>query len=357
MMERAVSTTFYCFGVVADIELTETKELGTYVMWHNCRKIVFVDTPGFNDPALGDDVILKQVAEYMVTITRVKQKLAAVIYVHSMTQERYSTVFRHNQEIFRNICGDEAMRAVSLVTTKWDRATTDPRDKGGNLEAFKKKEHQLRTNYWKAQTEAGAQLFRHGLNPEDSTKNLLDQILRTKGGISLLLQDQIVGQDKLLSETDPGKYLKVTYAHYRSKEAIQQKWDEVQSIDAEIEMAKIESLPWSNAAARREQAYKEWQRLHVKRAEDEQAYADRLDAWAFADMAMSGAALPAGIAGLGIGAIAGWGIAVEEGLAAGVGVGLFGGVLTAAAAGGVGLLVVGSIWAVQKIARDRRVYS
>jgi hypothetical protein len=356
-MGRVVSTTFHCSGVVADMDLTETKELGTYVMWHNTRKIVFVDTPGFNDPALGDDVILKQVAEYMVSITRIKQKLAAVIYVYSMTQERYSTVFRHNQEIFKNICGDEAMRAVSLVTTKWDRATTDPRDKGGNLEAFVNKELQLRTNYWKAQTEAGAQLFRHGLNPENCSKNLLDQILRIKGGVSLLLQDQIVGQEKLLSETDPGKYLKVKYAHNRFQEAIKQKWDEVQSIDAEIDMAKTENLPYSGAASRRQRAYKEWQVLHVQKAEEEQAYADKLDAWAFADMAMSGAALPAGIAGLGIGALAGWGIAVEEGLAAGVGVGLFGGALTAAAAGGVGLLVVGSIWAVQKIARDRRVCS
>jgi hypothetical protein len=95
------------------------------------------------------------------------------------------------------LCGDQAVEKVVLVTTMWDRVQEDT----GEC-----REQQLFENYWNGMMKLGASTSRF-LNSTDSAWRIINLLLEGHVNESLLLQEELVDLKRSLNETQAGKTL------------------------------------------------------------------------------------------------------------------------------------------------------
>ena len=126
-------------------------------------------------------------------------KLAGIVYLHRITDNRMAGTPHRNLRMFGELCGDQAVKKVVLVTTMWDKAKTDPKTQ--NL-----REKELFDNYWNTMIHYGASTARF-LNSEDSAWQIIDPILKQREAEVLLLQEELVDLNRALNETQAGKTL------------------------------------------------------------------------------------------------------------------------------------------------------
>jgi hypothetical protein len=109
-----------------------------------------------------------------------------------------------NLRMFGELCGDQAVRKVVLVTTMWDKALASASDK--QRKTLFEREQELSESYWRTMMDHGASTARF-LNSVDSAWKILDIILKQQESEVLLLQEEIVDLKKALNETQAGKTL------------------------------------------------------------------------------------------------------------------------------------------------------
>ena len=128
-------------------------------------------------------------------------KLAGIIYLHRITDNRMvqGGSLHHNLRMFGELCGDQAVKKVVLVTTMWDKDKTDP-------QKHNQRERELFDNYWKTMINYGASTARF-LNSPDSAWKIIDPILKQHETEVLLLQEELVDLKRALNETQAGKTL------------------------------------------------------------------------------------------------------------------------------------------------------
>ena len=124
-------------------------------------------------------------------------KLAGIIYLHRITDNRMAGTPHRNLRMFGELCGDQAVKKVVLVTTMWDNVE---QDKG------ERREKELFANYWKTMTNLGASTARF-YNSVDSAWSIVDIVLKQHEAEVLLLQEEIVNLKLALNETQAGKTL------------------------------------------------------------------------------------------------------------------------------------------------------
>ena len=129
-------------------------------------------------------------------------KLAGIIYLQRITDNRMAGTPHHNLRMFRELCGNRAMKKVVLVTTSWDKASGLEKD----LQTFLRREQQLIDNHWKIMIDHGASTARFS-NSVDSAWNIIDIILKQQESEVLLLQEEIVDLKRALNETQIGKII------------------------------------------------------------------------------------------------------------------------------------------------------
>ena len=140
--------------------------------------------------------------------------LGGVIYLHDISQDRFSGTARRNLDMFSHLCGEAALDKVVLVTSKWGRHS------GRNFEA---REKELRTLHWQAILPSpparpkGAHVMRlvHEEEGESAWKIVryilveLDKRLSQKALDEVLqIQDELVRKKKSVSETEAAKRLR-----------------------------------------------------------------------------------------------------------------------------------------------------
>jgi len=103
----------------------------------NTRRIVFLDTPGFNDTWRSDTEILRRITIWLQHSCEAGVTLAGVIYLHEISQNRVQTT-GGSLTMFDAIYQPD-LQNVILATTKWKQPETD---------AERDREKQL-TLYWK----------------------------------------------------------------------------------------------------------------------------------------------------------------------------------------------------------------
>ena len=148
-------------------------------------RLNLIDTPGFDDTIETDFAILTTIATWLkdsyVVLKVYKQyrligyhsykqgaTLGGVIYLHDITAPRFEGPARRNLEIFRNLCGKDALDHVVLGTTKW----------GLGVPGSGENHRELVTNYWKPLIEKGAQVRRFD-GSRESAQSLIDAIIST----------------------------------------------------------------------------------------------------------------------------------------------------------------------------------
>ncbi|RXW22536.1 hypothetical protein EST38_g3300, partial [Candolleomyces aberdarensis] len=178
--------------------------------WRRIRghRIVIVDTPGFDDTYAEDFVILQRIAKWLEKSYRKKMVLGGVIFLHDISQDRFSGTARRNFELFKHLCGDSAFGQVVLVTSKWGRAV------GRNLE---KREQELKTDHWKTMLEGGARVERLVAGDEEASawgvvRSILDTVearaIQQTRSEGLQIQRELVNRHKFLPQTHAARELR-----------------------------------------------------------------------------------------------------------------------------------------------------
>ena len=124
-------------------------------------------------------------------------KLAGIIYLHRITDNRMAGSPHRNIRMFGELCGDQAVKKVVLVTTMWDKVEQDT----GSC-----REKELFEKYWKTMMNYGASTARF-YNSADSAWQIIDPILKQHSTEVLLLQEELVDLKRALNETHAGKTL------------------------------------------------------------------------------------------------------------------------------------------------------
>ncbi|KAF8055861.1 P-loop containing nucleoside triphosphate hydrolase protein [Lyophyllum atratum] len=86
------------------------------------RRIVVVDTPGFNPTHLSGMEILRRIAIWLARSYTAHMKLAGVIHLVNISESRTKKT-KDYLDVCHKLCGQDASRKVVLATTKWDEVT------------------------------------------------------------------------------------------------------------------------------------------------------------------------------------------------------------------------------------------
>ncbi|KAI1804476.1 P-loop containing nucleoside triphosphate hydrolase protein [Daldinia bambusicola] len=159
-------------------------------------KTLLIDTPGFDDSDRTDSDILTEIARLLASQYALGFQLKGIIYVHRITDNRYAGSAVKTFEIFRRICGDEAMKNVVLITSRWNEVDEPT---GAS------RERQLREKFWAYMLGRGSCMNRfHG--DRDSARTIAAQLL-IKETVTLKLQEEMVNGGLQLNETTAGSYV------------------------------------------------------------------------------------------------------------------------------------------------------
>ncbi|KAG5651162.1 hypothetical protein H0H81_009654 [Sphagnurus paluster] len=189
---------------------SETAHLQHYVIPYPGlpdRRVIVVDTPGFDDTTEDDREILRRIAVWLADSYSKEAKIAGVIYLYEITQTRMLGTARKNLDMFKKLCGPKATKNTVLVTTKWSLIRT---------EVGISREKQLKHEHWKEIIQQGSKMFRLDQPPEGKTAleivaEIMEPIISERlVAMALEIQTELVKVEKLLAETEAGRTLRYT---------------------------------------------------------------------------------------------------------------------------------------------------
>lgn len=121
-------------------------------------------------------------------------RLAGIIYIHRISDERFTGISVRNFKMFRKLCGDSTLKNVILVTNMWGKVGQDV----GNA-----REEELAGIYFKPALDKGAQLARHH-NTAQSTHEIVRMIMKNIPA-PLQIQQELVDERKNIKDTAAGE--------------------------------------------------------------------------------------------------------------------------------------------------------
>ena len=121
-------------------------------------------------------------------------KLAGIIYIHRISDDRFTGISVRNFKMFRKLCGESTLKNVIIVTNMWGRVEE------GVGEA---REKELAGVYFKIALEKGARLARHQ-NTTQSAHEIIRHIMKNDPA-PLLIQRELVDERKDIRHTAAGE--------------------------------------------------------------------------------------------------------------------------------------------------------
>jgi len=131
---------------------TEDIQAFEYIHPADNRSVVFVDTPGFDEPRTSATEVLNMLAGWLKRNYKGNFDLAAIVYLHRISDNRMAGSLRTGFQTFGSLCGQDAMPNVILATTMWGEV------KKRNIGEQREKE--LKENYWRDMLKDGCRLLR-----------------------------------------------------------------------------------------------------------------------------------------------------------------------------------------------------
>ncbi|KAF2996324.1 hypothetical protein E8E14_002361 [Neopestalotiopsis sp. 37M] len=194
---------------------SETKLTCAYKFRHKTQgDIHLIDTLGFDDTS--DANILREIASFMSRAYQKNVKLAGIIYLHRISDNRLAGSALKNLRIFKCLCGEYAFKHVMLVTSMWDTVKT-AKDEALAVE----RETQLVNDdgFWKDMYQRGSLVARWA-GSAGSAKEMVEDILATRdrhGSATLQIQKELVDDEKDLDQTTAGRELYKEFEELRMK--------------------------------------------------------------------------------------------------------------------------------------------
>jgi len=159
------------------------------------RQVVLIDTPGFDDTNKRDSDILDSIARFLASTYDEGYTLAGVIYIHRITEPRFTGTAGENFRMFRKLCGDSTLNGITLVTNVWGEVSQ---------EVGEEREEQLASIYFKPALDKGASMARH-LNTVESAHDIIRGIIAKRRQEPLQIQHELVNERKTIHETAAGE--------------------------------------------------------------------------------------------------------------------------------------------------------
>ncbi|KAH8796884.1 P-loop containing nucleoside triphosphate hydrolase protein [Flagelloscypha sp. PMI_526] len=187
------------------------------------RSVTMIDTPGFDDTTKSDFDVLKMICDYLAESYIDGTKLAGVIYLHRISDNRVGGLATRNFNMFRELCGDTTLKNVVIVTTMWDDVTE---------ERGYARQNQLATSdaFFKAALEKCASILPH-FNTIESAHNILRHILGNQPQ-ALQIQREMVDEHKDISQTAAGERM-----NRQLEELMKKHEEEIERLKQDMEAA------------------------------------------------------------------------------------------------------------------------
>ncbi|TFK28458.1 hypothetical protein FA15DRAFT_61796 [Coprinopsis marcescibilis] len=84
------------------------------------RRLLFVDTPGFDGEEINDLMALTKICKWLDERYDVRINVAGILYFTDITLPRMTVRLQINQNICKILCGETSLQKVILVTSQWD---------------------------------------------------------------------------------------------------------------------------------------------------------------------------------------------------------------------------------------------
>ncbi|QRW07086.1 50S ribosome-binding GTPase [Ceratobasidium sp. AG-Ba] len=159
----------------------------------NGRNIVLFDTPGFDDTELSDTEILRRIATFLTDSYKNGSKLTGILYFHRITDIRVGGISRRTFSVFRNLCGNDSLSNVLIVTNMW----SDPPTQAQIDRETELREHK---DFFKPALEKGARMVRRSHKTKESAHEILKMLIEQEA-IAMKIQRELVDEQKKLAET------------------------------------------------------------------------------------------------------------------------------------------------------------
>jgi hypothetical protein len=131
-----------------------------------------------------------------------KEALAGVIYLHRISDNRFSGSAKRNLKTFQALCGPDYSPRIALVTTHWaEQGTRRYQQDVIRQETFEQK-------WWKSLHTRGAMIFTLLDDTPYYAEPILDHILNIRNKENnVLMQDEVAKDKKKVAKTTAGKEL------------------------------------------------------------------------------------------------------------------------------------------------------
>ena len=121
-------------------------------------------------------------------------KLAGIIYIHRISDERFTGISVRNFKMFRKLCGESTLKNVVIVTNMWGKVEQS---------VGEAREQELTEIYFKPALDKNAQLARHH-NTTRSSHDIIRRIMKNDPA-PLRIQQELVDEGKNIKDTAAGE--------------------------------------------------------------------------------------------------------------------------------------------------------
>jgi len=123
-------------------------------------------------------------------------KLAGIVYIHRISDERFTGISVRNFKMFRKLCGESSLKNVVIVTNMWGKVEES---------VGEARERELTEIYFKPALDKNAQLARHH-NTTQSSHDIVRRIMKNDPA-PLRIQQELVDEGKNIKDTAAGEAL------------------------------------------------------------------------------------------------------------------------------------------------------
>ncbi|KAK6542556.1 hypothetical protein TWF694_006504 [Orbilia ellipsospora] len=227
-----------------------TSEVGVYDFNYGGSRVFLVDTPGFDDTNRSDSEILKDVAFWLAAAYSNKAKLAGIIYLHRISDVRMQGSALRNLRMFKQLCGQNNLDSVVLVTTHWTNAEGARIPEAVGSERIK--ELVQTDGFWGGMVERGSKVLRHD-GSRESALDIVASLVNRSVRVVLDIQKQLIDQQMNLDDTDAAQALQEELI--KERRAFQERLYELKE-DMEFAMQENDQK-WLSQIERDQQKFEE----------------------------------------------------------------------------------------------------
>ncbi|KAF9874471.1 hypothetical protein CkaCkLH20_08034 [Colletotrichum karsti] len=203
----------------------QTKECQIVKMRILTEAVCVVDTPGFNDTMRSDAEVLATISNFLVAQHALGVPLKGIIWLHPIDERRMRGSDVDSLLMFQDLCGQEAMKNVTLLTTRWD--VVENPTKGS------KNERELKRDFWRDMISYGSRVQRFD-GTSDMACAIIERILRNHE-VVLQVQKDILAEGKTLEETSAAQRIVP-----RLDEKLREKRERIRVLKKNVEVAACE---------------------------------------------------------------------------------------------------------------------